>query len=192
MRFVAVDLETSGLDPHCHGVIEFGAVYADLTNTITPRQFHAWVIPNNFTWDIYCLMLHKKLIDDVNAQASGKGQNTDPPVYVDLNAVGRTFKKWLHDDCGVPFKKSGELERVTAAGKNFGSFDLQFLLQSTEFASTFRHRSLDPTILYMKPEDEFPPDLKECKIRAGFTGDVAHRGLADAWDIVDLLQRKFR
>lgn len=190
MRFCAVDIETSGLDPNLHGVIEFGAVYADLTGDIKPKEFQGWIIPNNFTWDAYCLMLHAKLIAEIDDRVKSK----DPLVYKSLADVAIAFKHWLHTECGVLKKDdyAKGLERVTGAGKNFGSFDLQFLIKEPGFQDVFKHRSLDPTIYYLKPEDQFPPDLKECKLRAGFTGEVAHRGLADAWDIVDLLQKKFK
>lgn len=142
-------------------------------------------------------MLHAKLIAEIDYRKKQK----DDMVFVSLDALACDFKMWLHNECGVQLKKDFRqtftnnpvLEKVTAAGKNFGSFDLQFLLhQSVEFSSSFRHRSLDPTPYYIKPEDVVPPELKECKLRAGLDGEVAHRGLDDAWDIVNLLQRKFK
>jgi hypothetical protein len=195
MRFVAVDLETTGLCPKTHGVIEFGAVFADLANSFAPKWFQCWVIPHNFTWDSYCLMLHAKLIQEID----GRVKDKDPFVYKSLYDVGIAFRQWLHTECGVPLRPEKEpnpnfqpIESVVGAGKNFGSFDLQFLLRVESFRNVFKHRSLDPTAYYIKPEDPFPPDLKECKLRAGFISEVAHRGLADAWDIVDLLQKKFK
>lgn len=193
MHFVAIDLETTGLDPHKHGVVEFGAVYADLAGTFEPKVFHRRIIPINMMWDFYCLKLHSQLIQEIDQLAKAK----DPSVKGSLDQVGAEFKMWLHTDCGVmkkdDFAKVFQLERVTAAGKNFGSFDLQFLLhQSTEFASTFRHRSLDPVALYTAPEDKIPPELSLCKERAGLVPRVAHRALQDAWDVVDLLQKKFK
>lgn len=198
MRFVAVDLETTGLNPNVHGVIEFGAVFADLEGRVKPQEFQRWIVPQNFVWDSYCLMLHAKLI----AEIDGRVKEKDPLVCLNLQDVAIQFKEWLYKECEVPLKekvteispydKGLRLEKVTGAGKNFGSFDLQFLLKEHCFRNIFRHRSIDPTAFYIKPDDAVPPELKECKKRAGFEAIVVHRGLADAWDVVDLLQAKFQ
>lgn len=196
MQFVAIDIETTGLDPHKHGVVEFAAIYADLAGSFEPKTFHRYIIPINYVWDFYCLKMHSVLIQEIDKLAMAK----DPSVVGSLDTVGHQFKRWLHHDCGIKLKEGQPLtqhydtmEKVTAAGKNFGSFDLQFLLhQSTEFASTFRHRSLDPVMLYTAPEDKIPLDLSGCKLRAGLQPRVAHRALQDCWDVVDLLQAKFK
>ena len=196
MKFCAIDIETTGLDPHQHGVIEFAAVYADLAGTFEPKTFHRFIIPINMMWDFYCLKLHSALIQEIDQLAAAK----DPSVVGSLDKVALQFKHWLHAECGVPLSTKNirtddklVLERVTAAGKNFGSFDLQFLLHGTkEFGSSFRHRSLDPVMLYTSPDDTIPLDLAGCKLRAGLVPKVAHRALQDCWDVVDLLQTKFK
>ncbi len=196
MRFFTVDIETTGLDPHKHGVIEFAAIYADLAGTFEPKCFQRLIIPINMTWDFYCLKLHAGLIQEIDRLAAVK----DPLVLASLDQVAVQFKNWMHEECEVPLSKKNirlddklVLERVTAAGKNFGSFDLQFLLHgSKEFETTFRHRALDPVMLYTAPEDVIPLDLAGCKLRAGLVPKVAHRALQDCWDVVDLLQKKFK
>lgn len=188
MKFVAIDIETTGLSPQHNSVIEFGAVFADLYNTFKPLVFHRYVLPDKMRWDLYCLSLHRDLIIEI---ANRRGED-DPTVLPSLHFVGLEFRQWLIKTCDWPMKTITKPEKITAAGKNFGSFDFQFLKEAESFNDIFRHRSLDPTLLYVKDGDEFPPELKECKKRAGLGDSVDHRSVADAFDIVHLLQEKFK
>ena len=59
---------------------------------------------------------------------------------------------------------------LQAAGKNFVSFYAQFLRRLPRFSESvrFRHRTLDPAILFWRPaEDEKLPDSKTCYEVAG-------------------------
>lgn len=193
MKLVAVDIETTGLDPNRHGIVEFGAVYFDLERSFEPKTIHLQVYPENMVWSAYCLALHRELLNEIinrwgadDKFAPGKPRILESPVLIGLH-----FRDWLIAVCGQK-DEQGNYRRTTGAGKNFGSFDLQFLLKSGGCEGIFRHRSLDPTTLYIDPIEDVPPELKLCKERAGLVPRVAHRALADAWDVVDLLQIKFR
>ena len=78
---------------------------------------------------------------------------------------------------------------VQAAGKNFASFDMRFLDRLPGFKThvNFRHRVLDPAILYWQPEDEKLPDSKTCYERAGMDNKVAHTAIEDALAVVWLV-----
>lgn len=80
---------------------------------------------------------------------------------------------------------------LQAAGKNFASFDMQFLYRLPGFpqAVKFRHRVLDPAILFWRPlEDDRLPDSKTCYERAGMDGKVAHTAVEDALAVVRLVR----
>lgn len=80
---------------------------------------------------------------------------------------------------------------VQAAGKNFASFDARFLSRLPNFdkAIKFRHRILDPAILFWRPlEDERLPDSKTCYERAGINSKVAHTAVEDALAVVRLVR----
>lgn len=81
---------------------------------------------------------------------------------------------------------------IIVAGKNFGSFDLQYLrtLPNWEKAKfSFTARQIDPAILYFNPKiDKTLPDLKTCKERAGISGEVSHNALEDCWDTVRIIR----
>jgi hypothetical protein len=81
---------------------------------------------------------------------------------------------------------------VQAAGKNFASFDMQFLNRLPYFPLhvKFRHRVIDPAILFWNPaEDERLPDSKTCYERAGYDNTVAHTAVEDAKAVVWLVRQ---
>ncbi len=84
---------------------------------------------------------------------------------------------------------------ISVAGKNFGSFDMQFLIKQPDWTNHIQisHRLLDPAMLFWDPiKDKRTPSMEECKIRAGFVETtVAHTTLADAWDVIQLLRTKY-
>ncbi len=80
---------------------------------------------------------------------------------------------------------------IQAAGKNFASFDLQFLKRLPHFKETisFRHRIIDPAILFWTSTDEKLPDSKLCYERAGYDTKVAHTAVEDARAVVWLVRQ---
>ena len=91
---------------------------------------------------------------------------------------------WL-GRCGWDTSKA-----VTPAGKNFASFDRQFLKRLPEFQNKVRlhHRTLDPAMLFWLAADERLPDSKTCYERAGMDPKVAHTALEDALAVVQLIR----
>ena len=75
------------------------------------------------------------------------------------------------------------IRRAQAAGKNFASFDMQFLNRIPQFTKfiNFRHRILDPAMLYWQAGDERLPDSKTCYERSGHDEEVAHTALRTPW-----------
>jgi hypothetical protein len=83
---------------------------------------------------------------------------------------------------------------ITCAGKNFGTFDKLFLERLPRWKQIIRTRSriLDPSILYVDwKNDSDLPSLNECKKRAGISGEVSHNALEDAWDVIQILRKKY-
>ena len=87
---------------------------------------------------------------------------------------------------------------LTPAGKNFSTFDKNFIdpllsniSRSAEIIK-FRSRVLDPAILYVDwVNDDALPGLSTCKERAGLDPLVTHDALDDAWDVIELLRKKY-
>ena len=79
---------------------------------------------------------------------------------------------------------------LTPAGKNFASFDRQFLKRLPRFEQVVKlsHRTIDPAILFFRLDDDRLPDSKTCYERAGLDNKVAHTAVEDALAVVRLVQ----
>lgn len=200
MQVCVIDIETTGLNPQVHGITEFGAVMIDLFKPNQMKQFYRWLNPEGYVWSNYCLKLHHEWIGKIVSRQNKDGSfdKEGPEICRDIAQLNFEFRKWLFTECGVEVKdEHGNFDRLVGAGKNFGAFDLQFLL-AKKFLDCFRHRSLDPGNLYMVKGDKVPPDLRLCKERAqaeGYGGfysvEVTHDALSDAVDVAHLLWHKF-
>lgn len=202
MQVCVIDLETTGLNQFKHGITEFGAVMIDLFKPGECKQFYRWLNPENYVWSIYCLNLHREWIKVVSSRQQKDGSFTQPAgepyICFGMAELNAHFKQWLWQSCNYEIQKpDGNYDRFVGAGKNFGSFDLQFLEQKG-FHSCFKHRSLDPGGLYTIKDDKLPADLRLCKERAiaeGYQGfgkvEVSHSALEDAMDVAHLLWHRF-
>jgi hypothetical protein len=80
--------------------------------------------------------------------------------------------------------------KIVATGKNVSGFDLQFL--PIELKDRFCHRVLDPGSMFVDWEnDEVPPGMPLCKLRAGIEGLVTHNAYEDALDVIRLLRTQY-
>jgi oligoribonuclease len=174
LKFVSIDVETTGLDPNTCQIIQFGAVIADLETPIDllPKMEVLIDHDNQIFGEPYALWMNGHLLKRIN----------DKQNLVQANALRDTFFAFL-DAAGYDLSK-----KILAAGKNFAAFDLQFLLKYGFTKDTFKHRFLDPAMLFMKQEDETPPDLKTCLTRAALDDCVSHHALDDAIKVVQLIR----
>jgi len=182
MKYVSIDLETTGLDPETCDIIEIGAVIDDLSDPSIKAwlpQFHAYVVKENYQGEPYALSMHPEIFKRIATRAEGY-------QYLAPEEVGKAFFEFL--------KENGLEGTITAAGKNFASFDAKFLKKLPEFEEwvKIRHRVIDPAMLYWKPEEDGTtlPGTSKCMERAGLSGVVAHTALEDALVVVDLIRRK--
>jgi len=129
-RYVSIDIETTGLDPDKHQILEFAAVaWSDDRPVAELPEFSSIVRPEG---DIvgcpYALDMNRLLISALK----------DPKVGKTLRVVMREFRTWLKT-----FGVSSD-NKIHIIGQNFASFDLNFLNKSilwpTELIS---HRILD-------------------------------------------------
>lgn len=157
IRFVSVDLETTGLEPERDQILEVAAITDD------GKQFHRIVHWTRVEGHPIAMAMNARLMESISNPARSLGIRD---VILDL-------EKWLEQWTGRKPAKA------TAAGKNFGSFDLQFLLRAGLRKETFRHRCLDPASWFAIAEDEVLPDLKTCVERAGVPWAL-HEAFGDA------------
>jgi oligoribonuclease len=187
MKYCSIDIETTGLNPERHQILEFGAIVDDLSD---PRpfeelpKFHTYIIHDHIVGDPFALAMNADILRII--------ANRHDDEYKDLqfyepDRFPQWFGRWLDEQC-----PGGD---VTPAGKNFGSFDLQFLsrISTWEGWVNIGHRTLDPGSLYFDPKvDDKIPNLSKCKERAGLDDTtVDHTAISDAWDVCQVLRKKF-
>ena len=193
MKYVSIDIETTGLDPEVHDVVEVGAVIDDFTNPKPLDElptFHCYVRMRNYVLDPYCAFLHQAIFHRISKFPDE--EVSDKWNFYTKKEVVHKFADFLNDN-GF---NSGRDSRYTisAAGKNFGAFDLQFLNKQLEFDKVirFRHRFLDPGILYFDPKvDTVIPSQQECLDRANLDEQVEHTAVEDAMQVVKLLRNHY-
>jgi oligoribonuclease (3'-5' exoribonuclease) len=112
--YVAVDIETTGLDPEKHQILEFAAVAWTHDGPVTELpHVNVLVKPNeDIVGDPYALQMNAHLLKRI---ADGEGYH--------ISDVLVEFEVWLRS-LGIT-----EDFKTCCVGNQFGSFDLQFLKQ---------------------------------------------------------------
>lgn len=204
MKYVSIDLETTGTDPETNQIIEFGAIIEDSKNPKSydeSLKFRRVVLQRSgsYVGSAFALNLNSALFKIISELDSGKSVEFVRDQYLNNN--------WCFDDELIPqfrkfLLKANDQDKliesqfltieIVAAGKNFGSFDKQFIQRLPDFeihGVKFNYRSLDPTLAYIDwDNDEQPPSTNTLKKRAGIKGQVSHEALDDAWDVIQLIR----
>lgn len=192
MKFLSIDIETTGLDPQKNQILEFGAIAIDTSYPNVPyiADFRAVFVHQELTGNPIALTMNSELIGEINTLLKSKDFDYDEFNYNKPNDIyvrnAEEFQKYF-DEWLEAINFTG---RLTIAGKNLASFDLKFI-EAAGIKIKYRHRMIDPAILYVDWEkDETLPDLQQCLDRAGIIKSVEHTSLADAIDVAELVLKK--
>jgi hypothetical protein len=186
MRYVSLDLETTGGNPLRHQILELAAVVED-TKKLLPLPelptFRRVVRHPEYVGTAGALALNAGLLQELARIEPNPELCTPAELLPQLRTflMAQGFRPDKHD-CLT----------VTMAGKNIASFDLGFLRELPGYGTLVRAEPamLDPAAFYLNwRKDTRLPTMQICKARAGFEDDtVAHEALADALDVVQLLR----
>lgn len=192
--YASIDIETLGLDPNKHKIIEVAVVldnhlhridYSSINHYIKKLPFyHCYIRHDSYDGSPYALNLNRDIIDKIN---SNKVKNI---IIEDYLAVQ------LHD-----FFKEHCNKKIMPAGKNFGGFDRQFLnnvvtnkpIEVKDVLDEWLiHRTLDPAMYFFDENvDDKLPSLQECLEKANFNTKVKHTAVEDAYDVIRCLRYKW-
>lgn len=186
MRYVSLDLETSGSNPRRHQVLELAAVIEDSRHPHPLAELPAFrrvVRHPEYVGTAGALALNARLLQEL----ARKEPNPELCTPDELLPQLREFL------LAHGFRVDGKgCVAVTMAGKNIGVFDLGFLKELPGYGQLLRAEPamLDPAAFYLNwHKDSRLPSLSICKARARFPDrEVAHEALADALDVVRLLR----
>ena len=188
MKYVSIDIETTGLDPTKCQVLEIGAIIDDFETPVEalPR-FRALIKHKEIHGEPYAMFMHAKsgLLESIAripalrvAGLCNLGLTPETCMFNPTDVVPAFLQFLQHN---------GINEALEPAGKNFFGFDKPFLeLNVPNWKSDvkIRHRAIDAGNLFWKPGKEYLPDSKTVKERTGSDRPVAHTALDDALDVV--------
>jgi oligoribonuclease len=180
MNYLSIDIETTGLEPDMDQILSIAAVLD------TPETRH---LPVNELPFFHRLIRHERYHGNAIALAMNSeilrkiGEDDNESWTLPVGKVYETFIMWLQEQ-GMTGR------RMVAAGKNFASFDRQFLGRlDWRFKKLFHHRSLDPGSMFVSSSDSVPPSTEECGNRASLErNEKAHDALEDARYVVRLVR----
>ncbi len=197
MKYISIDIETSGLSPKNCDIIQFAAVIDDLANPRPIEELPKLVLYFKqpvYSGEPYALSMHSEIFKKL---AKNNTRSEGHEIFCEIKDLPYLLKGFLSRngfgftvDSNATYLK--ECYEVNVAGKNAAGFDIPFLKEkiSDWDGIYFRHRVLDPAILYYEKGDEALPDTKKCMERAGISGEVAHTALEDALVVVKLIRHK--
>jgi oligoribonuclease len=166
MKFISIDIETTGLDPNTDQILQFAACIGD-TN-MQPLEhakeyINIYVIPKDpIVVPLRVAAMHGELFRAL-VKYSGELGNDKQVVKINdhLFAVKPEkllciFRAWMK-------KLYPNNEKANVAGKNFSGFDMKFLERnSPDWDFMFRHRVIDPGVLYWRTGDAKVPSTETC------------------------------
>ena len=176
LKYVSIDVETSGKRPWCDQILSFAAVIDDLKTPVADLpKWHKVIEWEEIRGEPFAIAMNAEIIKKI--------ADKDYKEKVKPNRLGIEFKNFLLDN---GYSQKYNRVMLNAAGKNFDSFDRQFLIRHEGFEDSILipPRVIDPTSMWLSPEDERPPDLKQCLERAGVVKEISHDALDDALDVI--------
>lgn len=192
MKYVSIDIETTGLDCNENQMIEFGAVIEDTENVLPIKdlpRFRALLLHKCYNVSPFCLTFHdelyKELVENIGKDYwVREAQNLSRSVVLGPGSHDSLAHEFL--DFLVKNNMNG---KIVVGGKNFNGFDkgfIQLIMPNVKFC----HRTLDPSALFTRPEDKLPPSLADCARRAGieFKENGYHTAISDAIMVIELLR----
>lgn len=210
LKYISLDIETTGLDPDRHQVLEIGLQPDNLELDEIPLHLatRIVIVRNNLYIETHLCEMHQELIKEIDEQRARL--EDDDGYVVEISEEGittvYTWPEKLQDallDTFGRYHNSGEYQekfstkggKFVLAGKNIQVFDLPFILQTIpmyydQISARIHRRVLDPGPMYTESFDELPPSLDECADRAGLKEVSDHTAISDARLVCKLIRHK--
>jgi DNA polymerase III epsilon subunit-like protein len=177
MKYISIDIETTGLDPEKNKIISVAAIIEDTENKLPFDEcpkFNVAVLQNELIGSARAITINKQLISeiadyqDANIETRKLIDSESEYKFVREDDIAKEFYWWLdenglgndlNENDGYVTVLDGKIKPVinsstrpitiNVAGKNFATFDMLFLKQLPWLQKLvkIRQRVLDPAIL---------------------------------------------
>jgi oligoribonuclease (3'-5' exoribonuclease) len=204
MKFVVIDIETTGTNPNDHKIIEFGAIIEDAAN-IRPigqlPRFKCIVHQKygNYNGSAYAINMNQRIFAILAAYDSAKTPEEQEKIKREHNIICseelvKTFSAWIKENYFINNNsQTVHVKNMNVAGKNYATFDKLFI-DKVDYYNDLKYsrRIIDPAILFVDwVNDEELPNLNTCLKRAGIERQVTHDALEDCIDVLLCLRSKY-
>lgn len=215
MKYISIDIETSGLDPEKNKILSFAAIMEDTSNPLPIEdlpKFKAIILQREIVGSPRALTMNSHLIESIGNYLDGDEslkkeiELSTGYKFLEKEKVVEEFFGFLVSHPPICEEWEGDWKKrdvsidtnsrpvtINVAGKNFATFDKLFLEQLPLWKRLIRvrQRIIDPSVLFCDwTKDKTLPSLQECKNRAELNSVVSHDATDDAIDVIMLL-RKF-
>lgn len=191
MKYVSIDIESSGLDIDRCSILEIGLVLDDLED-IKPiselKIARILVLSDGFYCEPRAAVMNADLIKEIADYDYSKGMNDQFVGDNVMQCVCRSHKipgtlarvmEWFG------FEKDSGRYTILPAGKNFDKYDRQMLNRVDWTKTIDPSPAIDPGSMFWRPGDKKLPSLDECMKRSEYDGTShLHSAVHDALDVV--------
>lgn len=171
MKYISIDIETTGLDPEFNQILSIGAVIEDTLNPLPFEElpkFHAVIKRESVYGSIFALNLNKDLIQAMKDYSEARTEELKQEVeeafgakFYEEDEVVEALFQFCYDNNLVPFDPDFLNKQIkivnskpypilgsnmkktylNCAGKNFAGFDKKFLEKLPRWKQVFSIRS---------------------------------------------------
>jgi DNA polymerase III epsilon subunit-like protein len=204
MKYVSLDIETTGLSRQDCQIIEFGAIIENTNNILDYEdmpKFHCYFKHDRYNFEPNALKMNAEkihiiqTIEEFDINTSNESGMNDSKITNLCFSAKKLYDKNYFENMFVSWLKKfyGDKKNINLAGKNVATFDLDFLVQKNLLSKKiFKSRVIDPAILFIDwKNDKALPSLDECLERSGLNKSVSHNALEDAFDVIKILRTKY-
>ncbi len=180
--YLALDLETTGLDRQQSHVLQLAAIYDDGGPLADMPVFNVIIKHHVITYgEAYAMDMNRNLLRAAfKAKDSGLGK-----LVSEIYDARAEFEEFLY--------KVQPEGKITVAGKNVGGFDVPILTNPKndfeDASKRFLHRTLDPGSMFTEEFDHIP-NLDEINKLTG-REPVTHDAVNDCLDVVFAIRYKW-
>lgn len=189
MKYISLDVETTGLDPKQDQILQIAMVVEDTNEPDVSVEelpyFNCYITHERYSGDAFALQLNNRIL-----RILARVDKADAPIYGGKFGGPPYTEEWVRYAIEFVRNHYPQAPKPILAGKNVASFDYQFLPE--QLKRCFDYRFIDPGSIFLDFKTaQKVPSLEDIKKALGFADPkCSHNALDDARDVIRVLRRK--